>query len=252
MEYKKVLITGAGGDLGAALCRRFAQAGSAIVAVNRSQAPVQALQAELGDSVDFSSYFVDLSDLEALDKLVPTILAEHPDIDLVLLNAGIDVPQKLTDPDWRLAKQHYDVNVISSYVILSHVAPLFLQRDTGRIAIVSSLASYAGFPYEHAYNGSKAGARMLIDGIRAELGQTNVKVSGIYPGFLEGRMAASNAWAVDSVVSLVDAAETVFQGLAEGKAEIRFPEELVQLINQVNGMTAEERDALSSSMMKHD
>lgn len=252
MNYKKVLVTGAGGDLGAALCRRFAQAGSAIVAVNRSQAPVQKLAAELGESTDFSSYFVDFADLEALDKLVPTILAEHPDIDLLVLNAGIDIPQKLTAPDWRLAKQHFDVNVISSYVILSHAAPLLLKRDSGRIAVVSSMAAYAGFPYEHAYNGSKAASRMLVDGIRAELASTNVKVTGIYPGFLEGRMAASNAWTVDSVVSLADAAETIFQGLTAEKTEIRFPEELAAMVDQVVSLSVEERTGLVNSMMKHD
>ncbi|GAB3113322.1 SDR family NAD(P)-dependent oxidoreductase [Aestuariicella hydrocarbonica] len=252
MNYRKVLITGAGGDLGTELCRQFAQQGTAIVAVNRSRQPIETLSQSLPATAEFHPYFVDQSDCEATDALLPTILAEHSDIDLVLLNAGIDKPQKLTDFDWRLAKQHFDINVISNYVFLAHLVPYFLRRGQGHIAAVSSLAGYAGFPYEHVYNGSKAAVRMMVDGIRIELQGSGIAVTGIYPGFLEGRMAEGNAWQVDGYLSQTEAAATIIAGLQQGSAEIAFPAAQAEQVAQVLALPQEERDSLIAQMMAMD
>ncbi|MBU3070827.1 SDR family NAD(P)-dependent oxidoreductase [Aestuariicella sp. G3-2] len=252
MSYRKVLITGAGGDLGMALCRQFAQQGVSIVAINRSREPIEQLSASLPESADFSAYFVDQTDFEALDALLRNVLEEHQDIDLLLLNAGIDKPQKLTDFDWRLAKQHFDINIISNYVFLPQIVPYFLHRQKGHIAAVSSLAGYAGFPYEHVYNASKAAVRMMVDGIRMELKDSGIAVTGIYPGFLEGKMAEGNAFKVGSVVTTEDAANTIISGLEEHVPEIAFPQELASMVGQLSSLSVKERDELLAQMMEMD
>ncbi len=113
---------------------------------------------------------------------------------------GLDLPQRITTFDWRIARTQIDTNLTANYVFAARLLPQLLARGTGRFAVVSSLGSFAGCPYEHAYNASKAGARMMIDGLRAELLETAVRITGIYPGFVATDMIAGNAF--DSSVAI--------------------------------------------------
>ncbi len=247
--FKKALITGCGRGIGADVARQLASHGTEIIAFNRSRAPLEQLIASLGDDAKITPYYVDLTDLEALDGLVQQALKEHPNIDLVLLNAGLDTPQPIESFDWRIARQQIDTNLTSNYVFASHVIPQMLQRGSGRFAVLSSLASFISCPFEHAYSASKAGARMMIDGLRAELLHRPVDISGIYPGFVATDMIAGNAFDSSSAVSPEEAAKLIVDGLESGKEEIIFPEETYALTQQAAGLGPLERAAVVREQM---
>lgn len=248
-RYRKALVTGAGRGIGAAIARALAAQGVELVALNRSPAPLAELVADLESQTRIAPYSVDVTEFEALDALLDTILAEHPDIDLVILNAGVDLPQPIEAFDWRIARQQIDTNLTANYVFAAKLIPHLLKQGEGRFAVISSLAAFAGCPLEHAYNASKAGARMMIDGLRAELLDTPIEITGIYPGFVATDMIAGNAFESSNNVSAEEAADIIVSGLQKGRDEILFPEDTAQLVNQVVGLGPRERANIVRGLM---
>ncbi len=128
MTIKKALITGCGRGIGAAVAKEIAAHAIELVAINRSKAPMEQLMAELGDSVKITPYYQDVTEFEQLDQLLDTVFAEHPDIDLVVLNAGLDLPQQIESFDWRIAKLQIDTNLTANYVVAAKLLPYMLAR----------------------------------------------------------------------------------------------------------------------------
>jgi short-subunit dehydrogenase len=247
--YKKTLVTGAGRGVGAALSRQLLARGSDLIALNRSPAPLDALLAELNQPERVSAVLADVSQFEQLERSLAAVLAEHDDIDLIILNAGLDLPQRITSFDWRIARSQIDTNLTANYVFLAALVPYLLARGGGRIALVSSLGSYAGCPYEHVYNASKAGTRMMLDGVRAELLDSSVEVTGIYPGFITTQMLDENAFAVSQSNSPEEAATLILDGIAAGEDEIIFPQETAAMVAQLRGLGPRERAEVVRSLM---
>ncbi|WP_116368203.1 SDR family NAD(P)-dependent oxidoreductase [Parahaliea mediterranea] len=251
-HYNKVLITGCGRGIGASVARELTQRNVELVALNRSREPMEALMASLGDGARITPYYIDVTDFEALDALLEQVCDQHPDIDLVLLNAGLDTPQRIEHFDWRIAKAQIDTNLTANYVFAARLLPALLKRGAGRFAVVASLGAFAGCPFEHAYNASKAGARMMIDGLRAELLESPVGVTGIYPGFVATEMIAGNAFDSSQALSVEDAGRIIVDGLLRGDEEIIFPEEMGQLVSQVVTMAPLERAQVVRQLMSSD
>ncbi len=247
--FQKALITGAGRGIGAALCRELAGRSVQLIAMNRSRQPLDDLVKDIGEDA-VTPYFADVTEFENLETCLREILQQHPDIDLVVLNAGLDIPQRIENFDWRLARDQIDTNLTSNYVFASAVIPHFLSRGRGRMAVVSSLGSYAGCPFEHAYNASKAGARMMVDGLRAELVESAVGITGIYPGFIGTDMIKGNAFDVPNAMPVEEAAYIIAEGMAEEKEEIMFPEETASMVAQVRNLPVAERIAAVRSLMQ--
>ncbi|MFV0478738.1 MAG: SDR family NAD(P)-dependent oxidoreductase [Parahaliea sp.] len=249
-DFNKVLITGCGRGIGAQVARVLAAQSIELVALNRSREPLEKLIAEIGGNTKITPYYIDLTDLEAVEVTVKQICSEHPDIDVAILNAGLDTPQKIEHFDWRIAKAQIDTNLTSNYIFAAHLIPQMLKRGSGRFVVNSSLASFAACPYEHAYSASKAGARMLVDGLRAELLETAVNVTGIYPGFVATDMVDGNAFQIESILSVDEAARIIVDGLERGDDEIIFPMETYELIKQLVLAPPADRAIIARQQMK--
>ncbi|TXS94048.1 SDR family NAD(P)-dependent oxidoreductase [Parahaliea maris] len=245
----KALITGCGRGIGAAVAKQLAAQGVELIAINRSREPMEQLIAELNGQVNVTPYFIDVTDFENLDTLLQQVMKEHPDIDLVILNAGLDTPQRIESFDWRIARTQIDTNLTANYVFAARLLPQMMARGNGRFAVVSSLGAFAGCPFEHAYNASKAGARMMVDGLRAELLENPVGVTGIYPGFVATGMIEGNAFDSSSAISAEEAGKLIVGGLMEGRDEIIFPEEMGQLVSQVVTLSPAERAGVVRQLM---
>ncbi|MFV0277063.1 MAG: SDR family NAD(P)-dependent oxidoreductase [Parahaliea sp.] len=250
--FRKTLVTGSGRGIGAGIVRALAAQSVEILAFNRSREPLEQLIAELGEGANITPYFVDVTDFEGLDALLTEVCAAHPDIDLAILNAGLSSPQRIQDFDWRVAKAQIDTNLTSNYVIAAHLLPKMLERGEGRFAVVSSLGAYAGCPYEHVYNASKAGARLMVDGLRAELLDSPVGITGIFPGFVATEMVEHSAFDMPYLLTVEDAAQTIVDGLQRGDDEIAFPRETTTLVSQVINMSCAERAVAARQLMNND
>ena len=93
---------------------------------------------------------------------------------------------------------------------------------------------------------------MMIDGLRAELSDSPVGLTGIYPGFIDTDMIKGNAFNMPDVMPVAKAATIIADGLAQKRDEILFPEETADLVTQVMTMPVEDRIVAVRSLMRAD
>ena len=137
---------------------------------------------------------LDFADLEAVDAATAELVAEHPDIDLMIAGAGLDRAQSLLAFDWRQARDDFTVNSLSNLVLLSHLAPAMAKRGGGHVTAIVSLAGLVGMPYEAPYSGSKAALAAIAESARAELEPQGITFTAVFPGFVDTPMFRANAF----------------------------------------------------------
>jgi short-subunit dehydrogenase len=194
-----------------------------LVASDMTAEELASLASELSEKTAVDTVVADVADHEALEKNLLSTIDKHPDIDLLILCAGIEEPQHVEKLDWRLAKRHFDINTVANYVCLSVFVPHFLAAGSGHVTCLISLGAFAGFPYEHAYNGSKAAMRMIIDGYRAELNDRNITFTSVFPSFVKTPMAVNNAFDIKKYVSPEDAADIIVGETCKRTDQVAFP-----------------------------
>jgi short-subunit dehydrogenase/catechol 2,3-dioxygenase-like lactoylglutathione lyase family enzyme len=222
-RYGKALITGAAGGIGTELARLVAEDGTALVLWDRSASGLAELAAELGGDVDVATREVDFTDLDAVDAATGELVAEHPDLDLLVAGAGLDRAQSLLAFDWRQAQDDFKVNALANLVLLSHLAPAMAERGSGHVTAIVSLAGLVGMPYEAPYSGSKAALATIADSARAELEPRGITFTAVFPGFVDTPMFRANAFKHTYSVTPRDAAERIYVASLQRRERLGFP-----------------------------
>jgi short-subunit dehydrogenase len=173
--------------------------------------------------VELATFEVDLADREAVDGVTAGLVAEHPDIDLVIAGAGLDRAQSLLAFDWRQARDDFTVNSLSNLVLLSHLGPAMVGRGGGHVTAIVSLAGLVGMPYEAPYSGSKAALAAIAQSARAELAPRGVTFTAVYPGFVDTPMFRANAFKHTYRIPSRDAAERIYMATLRRRETLAFP-----------------------------
>lgn len=187
--YETTWITGASSGLGRSLALLIARCGGHLVLSGRAAerlepvaehcrpaaASVQVVPFDLGTAGD------------------PTRAAEQLQrpVDCLINNAGFSQRSLTTEAAIDLDEQVITANLLGTIALTKAVLPAMLQRGSGTIAVVSSIAGYAGVPHRSAYSAAKAGQIAYFDTLRVELSRTNISVAVVVPGFV--RTNISNA-----------------------------------------------------------
>lgn len=251
--FRVALLTGASGDLGSALSQLLAEAGVELILLDRDHVGQQRLADSLARLTTVHQYHVDLTDLEQYQQVLEQILKAHPELDLVIANAGIDIPQRIESMDWRLVERHYQIHTLSNHVMMQVLAPHFIARAHGHFAFTISLAALSGgFPFETAYSGSKAAMAITVDGWRCELARAGVTFTGIYPGFLDGKLAADNAWDSSNTTSTTVAASKIVRAIKQRKKRLIFPLKLYWQARLLRMMPLAVQDSVVRRLMRKD
>jgi short-subunit dehydrogenase/catechol 2,3-dioxygenase-like lactoylglutathione lyase family enzyme len=222
-RYGKALITGAAGGIGTELARLAAEDGTALMLWDRSASGLAELAAELGGDVDVATREVDFTDLDAVDAATGELVAEYPDLDLLVAGAGLDRAQSLLAFDWRQAQDDFKVNALANLVLLSHLAPAMAERGSGHVTAIVSLAGLVGMPYEAPYSGSKAALATIADSARAELEPRGITFTAVFPGFVDTPMFRANAFKHTYSVTPRDAAERIYVASLQRRERLGFP-----------------------------
>lgn len=185
---KVALVTGSVSGIGAGVARRLAADGFTVAVHSRvSREGGVALAAELGGSY----HQADLADDEAAQGLVPSVLAEHGRLDVLVNNAGISWPVPhaelagLTAADWRWI---LDVNLIAPWLLCTAALPA-LRASTGCVVNVTSHAGVRPKGSSIAYAASKAALNHVTKLLAAALGP-DVRVNAVAPGLVDTPMTA--------------------------------------------------------------
>jgi NAD(P)-dependent dehydrogenase (short-subunit alcohol dehydrogenase family) len=187
---KSIIVTGAGRGIGAAIAKRFAREGGAVMLVGRSRAPLEAVASLISETLGSAIvYQADISKAIQVNDLVTAAIERWEKIDLLVNNAGIAGDEnpvlEMTEAQW---DRVLDINLKGSFLMSKAVAREMLKAGGG---VILNNASIAGLntdgQYAH-YAASKAGLLSLNRSLAVEFAQYNIRVNAVSPGYTETPM----------------------------------------------------------------
>jgi NAD(P)-dependent dehydrogenase (short-subunit alcohol dehydrogenase family) len=180
---KTVVVTGAGGGLGAAYARRFARAGACLGLLDVDVAGVQALAAELaGQGVASLPLDCDVTREDACAIAIAAVQAHFGGVDVLINNAGITHRSAFRDTQSAVFRKVMEVNFFGALYCTQAALPSLIERR-GLIVAISSIAGVAPLYGRSGYAASKHALHGLFDSLRAELAASGVEVLIVCPGF---------------------------------------------------------------------
>lgn len=190
LENKVVIVTGASSGIGEAIARELAGDGCRVMLVARREERLKSLASELGDQCGY--FTADVTKLDQVKSMASTTLEKFGQIDVIINNAGVMPVAPMSDlkvDDWH---QAIDVNINGVLHGIAAVLPHMLERGSGQVINIGSVASLKVFPGFSVYCGTKFAVKAISEGLRQETAG-KLRVTTIYPGAVESELiAASN------------------------------------------------------------
>lgn len=184
---KVVLITGATSGFGRAAARKFASEGWALVITGRREDRLQALQAELMETVPVFYKTLDVRNQADVQQLVEGLPDPFNEVACLINNAGLALSPKLAQ-ETELADWHTMIDTnITGLVNMTHaLLPSLIKVGEGASIInVGSIAGQWPYPGSHVYGASKAFVQQFSYNLRCDLLGTGVRVTDLAPGIAE-------------------------------------------------------------------
>ena len=226
-----VWITGAGKGIGRAVALLLAQRGATVAASARTADDLAGLAAEAaagrGRIVPFA---LDVTDEPAVRATVEAIEAELGPIGQAVLNAGAHLPVTAANFVTRPFRRLIETNLMGAVNGLAALAPRFVARRAGRIAVVASVAGYGGLPSAAAYGATKESLINMCEALRPDLARHNVVLQVINPGFVRTPLTDRNDFPMPFLIEADDAAQRIVAGLGSDRFEIAFPRRFALLL----------------------
>jgi NAD(P)-dependent dehydrogenase (short-subunit alcohol dehydrogenase family) len=180
------IVTGAGRGFGKAIAKRFAAEGAAVAVSSRSRNQLDEVVAEIcssgGRAVAVPG---DVTQADEVDRVVSAAEAELGPVSLLVSNAGVPGP---FGPLWSVDREVWwaaqQVHVLAPFLYLQRVLPGMTARRSGRVILVSAIATRIVAPYLSAYCVGKIAQTRLAAEAAAETREFGVSVFAIDPGFV--------------------------------------------------------------------
>ena len=184
---KTILITGASSGIGAGMAREFAQKGYNLAICARRLERLEQLKQELESTYQIRviAKILDVTQYDQVFKVFREFKAEFGTIDRIIVNAGIGDGRRIGKGNFAINKATVETNFISALAQCEAAVEIFREQNAGHLVMISSMSAIRGMPkHLTAYGASKAGVAHLAEGIRAELIDTPIKVTTIFPGYI--------------------------------------------------------------------
>ena len=180
---KKILITGASSGIGKATALFLAQRGHPVIVTSRSLARLDSLQSEASETgIPITPVELDINSDQAVDEVMPAVLAEHGTVDVLVNNAGYGLWGPVESLSIAQVKDQFEANLFGAVRLIKAVLPAMVSRQAGTIINVGSVLGRMGTPFNGAYAASKFALEGLSESLRAELWPLGVRVAVVEPG----------------------------------------------------------------------
>lgn len=173
-KNRKAIITGGSSGIGRSIVKKFADAGFIITI------------ADIEVPQDHQGYFfpVDLKQRKEVDGLYGKVMDTMGVPDILVLNAGRGVHEKLAEGSPDTWEQIFQLNVFSALRLIRAFVPGMLKQEKGDIVFISSVSSRHAFPYGAIYAATKAAIDMVAETLRLEV-QPSIRVITLHPGVVD-------------------------------------------------------------------
>lgn len=237
LSNNKILITGGASGIGLGLTERFIKEGNTVIICGRRESSLKEASDKFPSLITIAC---DLSSADEREKLFSWVAEVHPDLDVLINNAGIQQWISVTDNDFfQRAKEEIAINIETPV----HLVSLFIKLNSLKTIInVTSGLSFAPLTKVPVYSASKAFFHSFTLSLRHLLKEKNIEVIELIPPALNTDLGGKGLH--DFAPPVADFIDAVFKQLKEGKTEIVFghtefmikagPEELQKVFIRMN------------------
>lgn len=210
LDGKVALITGASSGIGLAIARRFLAEGADLAVVARRGERLESFADEARRAGRRCVVIVgDAREEQTARQAVQTTLDTLGQIDLLVNNAGMGIYAPLIETSVDAYDQMMDTNMRSTFLFTRHAVPSMVERGSGNVINVSSMAGVMGFAGEAAYCASKFAQVGFTQALDRELRPRGIKVGVVCPGGVKTEFAIGSGRTEEGVASsgMLDAEE---------------------------------------------
>ncbi len=229
---KVVFLTGASSGIGEALAIEIAKQGAILGLLARREEMLKELAGKCEAVGGKARVFAcDVVDAEAVQKAADDLREEFGKIDILIANAGIGGNNEETRsllPE--AVKKVIDINLLGAVNSVYAVLPQMLERGSGQLVGISSLAGIRGLPKSAAYCASKAGMTALFESIRLDVQHRGVAVTIIQPGFINTPLTSGRKNKLPFLMELADAMPLFLRAIEKSKKFAAFPWQLANFV----------------------
>jgi 3-oxoacyl-[acyl-carrier protein] reductase len=186
LSGKTALVTGASGAIGGGIARALHKQGATVALSGTRREQLDQLAGELGDRAHVLP--CDLSDMAAVEALVPSAETAMGKLDILVANAGMNRDNlfvQLKDEDW---DRVIAVNLTATFRLTRAAVTTMMRRRWGRVIGISSVAGFTGNAGQGNYTAAKAGMVGMMKSVAAEYARRNVTANCIAPGIISSAM----------------------------------------------------------------
>jgi hypothetical protein len=221
------LVTGASSGIGRELARLFAAGGDDLILVARREAEMESLAAEVGDVYGVESTVVpmDLTTPTAVDDILDRVGEAGLHVDTLVNNAGFGVYGAYHETDAGTERSILDLNVVALTELTKRVVPGMVDRRSGRILNVASIAAVYPSPGAAVYAATKSYVLSYSVALAEELRPYGITVTALCPGvtdteFFDHGSVDQSGITSHKLASAADVARTGYEALAAGEAVV--------------------------------
>ena len=184
---KRALVTGASGSIGREIAKALASHGARVALSGTRVGALEDTQKEMAGA-DHPILPCNLSDLDAVDKLVPAAEAALGGIDILVNNAGMtrdNLFLRMKNEEW---DEVLAINLTAAFHLMRAVLRGMMKQRYGRIIGITSVVGVVGNPGQANYAASKAGLIGMSKSLAYEVASRNITVNTVAPGFISSAM----------------------------------------------------------------
>ena len=192
---KRVVISGASKGIGRATAIRFGREGARVALMSRTRSELEEL-AEVITAVGGEALVVpaDVTQEEQVAAAVQTAADQWGGLDIVISNAGIELPfedTRIDQLELSVWQRVLNTNLTGQFLVCKHGIRQLLKSGGGVVVMVGSPCGYRGFCFnEHAYTASKGAISALMRVMAIDYAKDNIRVNACIPGFIDTPMNA--------------------------------------------------------------
>lgn len=192
-DGKVALVTGGGRGIGAEIARSLARDGASVAVSARTESEVRKVVEEVTAAGGRAQYFIaDLSQPDQAAPLVNKVQKALGPIDFLINNAGIAGSAPVVKQSLDEWNRIFAVNVTATFLCTQAALPKMIERGSGRIVNIASVAARFGARYIAAYAASKHAVLGFTRCVAAEVAANGITANAVCPGFVDTEMVSSS------------------------------------------------------------
>ncbi len=228
----KIFITGGTTGIGWAVAKEYLDNGHEVAVCGRSLDKLP--QNWKATFSKLSAYEVDVTDRETLHKAVNDFA--KGELDMMIANAGRSVGSKSKVPQFSVARNIIEVNVIGVLNTFEVALEIMMPKKKGHLVAVASVAGMVGLPGAAAYSASKAAVLKLCESYSLDLRGDGINVTTIAPGFIDTPLTQKNDHTMPWLMPAAKAAKKIKKALDNKTTLFIFPWQMKTLMYVLDRM----------------